>query len=666
MKVEHLNINRKVANTFGFENVEFKKLGAVVAFVGRNGSGKSRLLKLIKKHLLETTGAKEILNDEFSNLPPYLSKHLKGIIAHKAYIKAKIRYDEIQNILQANSSDPKILNEFSIARTALNLATTQNPHSAKQYVNLQQQTIQANAIVKTAISQYVHEITHDEIKALQLIMAEAKSDSNTNFESIIAKVTEEGMYNELKAIRGSALAYLSSLPHLLVLDDLESRGDESVFAQKESYKRFTSLKNIIKAFLNKDLTWERAHKEHKLSVDKLITETKGIWKLNGRPFSYEELSSGEKILFAYSLLFFLLDQNPSVRLKDSIIFIDEPELHLHPESEIAIIQGIRKIIQEKGQLFIATHSLSILSHLNQEEIFMVKDSEIMFPSRHSVEKSLIELMGIDEHIFHLSNFVNDAQTWAFVNFMTQCFEQPEVITYSQKNDPEVEIFIKTVKGKRNINVLDFGAGQGRLLSAFINQNILEQINYYALEPNKTSLVDFPKDKLKGLYHSHDQLPANQFNIILLCNVLHEIPIKEWPAILNKLTESLCSGGHIMIIEDQHLPKGEMIGKEGFIILNSAATSILFNLENPPIEIKASEDKYKDRIYCAMIRKELISAVTIDSVRNAIKTVKNHAFDQVKLLRTSEYQQNNKVILGKRSALYSQLYVNSCISLEALE
>jgi predicted ATP-dependent endonuclease of OLD family len=207
----------------------------------------------------------------------------------------------------------------------------------------------------------------------------AITDSNTNnpytFEMIIENVSDQEEYNEFSSIYNTSLTYLSKLPHQLVDDLDDCYGNLEKFHNRVSYKRFSSLKKLIKDFLNKDLEWEKETVNRTLSTDSVTRKSKGIWKLNNRIFNYSEFSDGEKTLFAYSLLFFLMDQNPKIRIKECIIVIDEPELHLHPESEFAVIKGIRNVINEYGQLWIATHSINILSDLAYDEIFMVKEME---------------------------------------------------------------------------------------------------------------------------------------------------------------------------------------------------------------------------------------------------------------------------------------------------
>ena len=89
----------------------------------------------------------------------------------------------------------------------------------------------------------------------------------------------------------------------------------------------------------------------------------------GDKFDINELSSGEKQLFLRTLAIKML--NP----ENSIIFIDEPELSLHPKWQQRIVDVYRKI-GKNNQIIIATHSPHILGSVKKENIMLLdKDGE---------------------------------------------------------------------------------------------------------------------------------------------------------------------------------------------------------------------------------------------------------------------------------------------------
>ena len=91
------------------------------------------------------------------------------------------------------------------------------------------------------------------------------------------------------------------------------------------------------------------------SAEKII-----LFKKYGRDISIDNLSTGEKqIVFRGAFLLRNLQ-----KMKGGTIFIDEPELSMHPKWERKILQYYKDLFTEdkelKSQLFIATHSEQVL------------------------------------------------------------------------------------------------------------------------------------------------------------------------------------------------------------------------------------------------------------------------------------------------------------------
>jgi predicted ATP-dependent endonuclease of OLD family len=78
-------------------------------------------------------------------------------------------------------------------------------------------------------------------------------------------------------------------------------------------------------------------------------------------------------------------------------------LHLHPESEIDLINALKNKVCVNGQLIIASHSVNILSHLTFEEVFLVKNNAIEVKNQNTINESITQLMGLDDKIIRLSS-----------------------------------------------------------------------------------------------------------------------------------------------------------------------------------------------------------------------------------------------------------------------
>ena len=98
-------------------------------------------------------------------------------------------------------------------------------------------------------------------------------------------------------------------------------------------------------------------------------------KGNSRNFPYSNLSSGEK-----EVVDIIIDLIIKIKeYSDTVICIDEPELHLNTAIQRKLLIEIEKLIPDSCQLWIATHSIGFLRALQEE----LKDkSQILDFSEH--------------------------------------------------------------------------------------------------------------------------------------------------------------------------------------------------------------------------------------------------------------------------------------------
>ena len=88
----------------------------------------------------------------------------------------------------------------------------------------------------------------------------------------------------------------------------------------------------------------------------------------GDKVPFQDLSSGEKEVF-FILSFFLRND-----VRDAIVVLDEPELHLHPELGRLLIRTIQEI-RPRNQVWIATHSGEIIDEAGRDRVFLLDRRE---------------------------------------------------------------------------------------------------------------------------------------------------------------------------------------------------------------------------------------------------------------------------------------------------
>lgn len=142
-----------------------------------------------------------------------------------------------------------------------------------------------------------------------------------------------------------------------------------------------------------------------------------IFEKNGQMIYIDNLSSGEKqIVFRGAYLL-----NGLNKCKGGFVFIDEPEISLHPLWEDKILNYYRKLLFSSsvkiGQLFIATHSDRILeSAVGDEDILIcglkyengnIKidrfDSPCVLPYKSNAE-IMFKIFGVTSHDLHIQLF----------------------------------------------------------------------------------------------------------------------------------------------------------------------------------------------------------------------------------------------------------------------
>jgi hypothetical protein len=397
--------------------------------------------------------------------------------------------------------------------------------------------------------------------------------------------------------------------------------------------------------------------------------------LDGRPIKPDELSDGQRILLKFVVYLLQHQMQTPDKVQDyseSIVFIDEPELHLHPHVLIDFVARMRKLVGETGQIWLATHSISLLPFLKPNEVWVVDRGEVRPPGAEQNENALRALIGNDENIERLRGFLQEPARAAAINFASQTLFPPQQAPFKE-DDPQLPQAATVLRNRLSVGkdfaILDFGAGIGRLAEALRRDCDAEQIKhvrYYAVEPQESLhpnitlaagplLADSPFlsiGELPGTYEGY-------FDVCFACNVLHEIRPTKWREQLELLLTRIKADGMLVILEDQEMPKGELPHELGFLVLGSRELQTLFSLSNSPRQLKHPDTKYAERLLCVEIPASQ-GKVSRDSVRKAITDLRGRLKALVENMRKSTSGRD-----GRRYAFYSHMMINAEFALEEM-
>lgn len=331
-------------------------------------------------------------------------------------------------------------------------------------------------------------------------------------------------------------------------------------------------------------------------------------RLNDFGFEYALLSEGERIFLILSLVYCIRKMS-RITQESLIIMIDEIELRLHPELQVQVFSLLKVWTEEEVQLWFSSHSIHILPELEHSQIYIIENNKIIPPNINSDRKAIKELFGLEEYIERTQEFLFYRDVSQYYEFIEQCFHDASVFKIVKKNDPQVEIISNYTSKK--IRMLDYGAGKGRLA-----REIGQKVLYSAYEPNKNYKEDLVRLKEEGLikkiFNESNKI-GNNYDCVLLCNVLHEIDPDDWIDTVELVYNCLSSHGIVLIIEDYQIPFGEKPNKHGYFLLSPEEIRRLFVAKGIKV-IHSKQKKYEQRIMGIVIKKTDIRGTEISNGR----------------------------------------------------
>jgi energy-coupling factor transporter ATP-binding protein EcfA2 len=177
-----------------------------------------------------------------------------------------------------------------------------------------------------------------------------RAAQDVSAEVTLAKVDSIEMKRQADAMHSKSAGGISSRAIATIAQRFRNlerkRGPEALTALKED----PSMKRLTDALRDLGYEWDV----------ECINENNNTYtivlKKQGSTFRIGNASSGERQLLTYLLAIYALD------IRDALIVIDEPELHLHPRWQKALLRLFERLSEDTGNQFVmATHSPTFIS-----------------------------------------------------------------------------------------------------------------------------------------------------------------------------------------------------------------------------------------------------------------------------------------------------------------
>lgn len=609
----------------------------LILIAGKNGSGKSRILSKIKSTLIKKRTKSQVETDSenlnlklkaVSNFSDSLNQ-INGVLKNLTNAKSGNHYRA--EARKYESEIDRLNNEISIIENRLNLSEIETSELSESYrcidfvpknLNLQD----CNNFSKSALVQHA-----DSLDTVGLAHTQ-----NSTFAKI--QFVQDQWFN--------ATHQASTI-------------SKEKQKQKQIISSYEKLCEYIKVFLDTNLS----------------RSENGDAEIFGRRLGESNLSDGQKVLLQLCLAIYAQESE----LSDLIIFMDEPENHLHPKALIDVVDKLFNAVAN-GQLWISTHSINLLAHFDQKYIWYVEDGKISF-SGNIPERVLDGLIGDSDELEKLSNFLTLPAQMATNKFSFECLLPPQTLV-TGNDDPQTNQIINSIKSLKQDNkkmrVLDFGAGKGRLLSTIFDTtsnefDVTDWLDYYAYdlpstdeeECKKTLKMVYGEEGENRYFNNETRFIENtsekSFDIIIMCNVFHEIDPIDWLNLFKEHTlipHALSDDGTLLIVEDQLIPVGEKAYKNGFLIFDKTQFQKLFKIDNYQVTDARNDGRLKAHFLESRFLKNIDSQSRITAIENLQETAKRN----IKMIREDQSTFKN----GKLHGFWIQQLANAQLSLGNLK
>lgn len=641
MKIERINLPEAITSQINLKAILMERLNKVVLIAGKNGAGKSRLLRLIREQVNNSPN-----NETFQKLTSQVQESQEAITRYSKDIEQlEEQLKSLQTSEQNSFLNNRIKNcEEGIENNTRHIETINHSLKLASYFTFYPEK-EDNVVV--------------DFVPKSLDLTDSYTLAPNQLDEFAGNIFNIGISDISKGTIPAIEKIIRKWVNINTTDsgDVNTSEDE----RHEVNTNYEKLKHYIQLFLGTDL--KRNSDGHAMLFRKRIGDA--------------NLSNGQKILLQFCMALFAQEAS----LENLVIFMDEPENHLHPAALIEVLDKITSHVTN-GQVWIATHSINVLAHFDPSNIWYIDNGKVSYAGNAS-QKVLDSLLGNEDEIDRVSHFLSLPAQMANDKFAFECLFYPNVVT-TGSDDPQTKqihdiIADKASRGEK-LKVLDYGIGKARLISTIFENERLKDIDitqwldFYGYDKFDT-YKDICTKVLKGIYGdsctryftkekdlmaSHDE---NTFDVIIMCNVFHEIEPSDWLCLFNSITSPfklLKEDGYLVVVEDQFLAIGEKAHSKGFLVFDELEFKKLFQITTSDT-YKSTDYRGDGRLKSHHIPKNCINRITSDSKKESLKTLIQNAKDEIKIIRKKNPSFKN----GKLHSFWTQQLANASLALEEL-
>jgi AAA15 family ATPase/GTPase/SAM-dependent methyltransferase len=291
-------------------------------------------------------------------------------------------------------------------------------------------------------------------------------------------------------------------------------------------------------------------------------------------FTFGRWSDGQKVFFITLLMIYYH--------KPSIVFFDEIENHLHPEYITLLLQFIKSHV---GQTIITTHHPHLIfsrlaDNVTYLETVPSKSDALTLNRSHRrdtkpvlrkvlrLDKNYAKLLSAyklfdsyDDQLIRLSSSVlsnlNETIAEAFTKMYTyDVLPSTAGKKFDLQTDKLFKLLIEKKKVDKVTNILDFGAGKGRLLlnlNEIDSEFITGKCSWTLFEPAEKTRAELIANIKEHSFEDKVRVigelgKVDKYDLIIIANVLHELPPPVLSQIFSDSCGALADDGELIIVE----------------------------------------------------------------------------------------------------------------------